>query len=154
LGVLYMSINKRKEAETSFRKAIRIEEEVGTQDGLLAPILGNLAGLYVEQKRWSRAEPLLRSALSIAEASFGHTHPETAIILSTLGLASHGQGKLKDAKEAYHRALEIRRKVFGPGDIAVAVPLFSLARALAAEGNYLEAKSRFAESLKIQEDKL
>jgi tetratricopeptide (TPR) repeat protein len=154
LGVLYKSIKKRKDAETSFKKAIALEEKREVQDGYIGPILGNLAGLYQDERRWNRAAPLLVRALGIVEASYGAVHPETATILNKLGTTYYRQGKLEDAARTFRRTLEAQRNLFGTEDRTVAMTSFTLARLLAALGNYDDAKSRYIEALQVLETNL
>ncbi len=43
----------------------------------LASVLTNLAELYQQQSKYSRAEPLLKRALAISEKALGPQHPNT-----------------------------------------------------------------------------
>jgi tetratricopeptide (TPR) repeat protein len=134
-------MDKRKQAETSFKKAIAfVEKRLGAKAALLAPVLGNLAVLYQQQKRWSVAEPILVRALEIAEGSFGMEHPETAIILSNLGQSYYWQGKVDDAAKAkYADSLQVQEQSLGPKAPEVATTLEQFAKLLHRMNNEQEA---------------
>ena len=52
--------------------------------------LNNLAGLLKDTNRMGEAEPLMRRALEIDEASFGEHHPTVALGLNNLALLLTG----------------------------------------------------------------
>jgi tetratricopeptide (TPR) repeat protein len=151
LGVLYTSMNKRKQAETNFKKAISIAENFGSEAADLAPVLGDMALFYEHQRKWRLAEPLLIGALRIAERSLGAAHPETAAILTALGFLYYRQGKLVESERILRRSLDIRRKTFGPTHSSVALTSLIIAGVLTAKGQYEEAKLLYADSLQAEE---
>lgn len=56
--------------------------------------MGDLAGLYESQGKYSEAEPLYVRALAILEVSLGNDHPDTKIIRNSLQyLGDSGKGQ-------------------------------------------------------------
>ncbi len=65
-------------------------------------------GLYVE------AEPLMRRALEIDEASFGNNHPNIARDLNNLAQLLQATNRLQEAEPLMRKALEIFKESLGP----------------------------------------
>lgn len=77
LALLYRSQSNYEEAESLFKKVLKINEAAETTDRVdFAVALGNLASLYRLQGRLTEAEPLYKRSLGIYERSLGHTHPD------------------------------------------------------------------------------
>jgi tetratricopeptide (TPR) repeat protein len=69
--------------------------------------LNNLAQLLKATNRLSEAEPLMRRALGIDEASYGKDHPDVAIDLNNLAQLLKATNRLSEAEPLMRRALEI-----------------------------------------------
>jgi len=80
------------------------------EHALTGESLDNLAEFYREQGRGAEAEPLLRHALVLAEASLGQGHPLTATRLESLARLFRAQGRAGEADELSRRAQAIRAK--------------------------------------------
>ena len=63
--------------------------------------------------RKEEAEPLMRRALEIDEASFGEHHPTVAIRLNNLALLLQATNRIGEAEPLMRRALEISKASFG-----------------------------------------
>jgi len=70
----------------------RLEETLGSDDLLLAQILSDLAGCYV-QGRLATAEVLLHRARRIIQTALGPAHPTLAGLWHNLALVSAAQGQ-------------------------------------------------------------
>jgi tetratricopeptide (TPR) repeat protein len=151
LGVLYTSIEKNKGAERAFKKAIALAENLANEPSALAPVLGDLALLYEQEKKWQLAEPVLLRALHVAETSFGPKHPETAAILTPLGVLYLRQERFPESERILRRSLEIRRKTLGPMHPSVALTSLLIGTVLTAKGQYEEARSLYEEALQSNE---
>ena len=75
--------------------------------------LNNLAQLLQASNRLGEAEPLMRRALEIDEASFGKDHPNVAIRLNNLATLLQATNRLGEAEPLMRRALEIFRRSLG-----------------------------------------
>src|SRR5271154_62383 len=63
--------------------------------------------------RLSEAEPLMRRALAIDEASFGPDHPDVASSLNNLAQLLKATNRLSEAEPLMRRALAIDEASFG-----------------------------------------
>ncbi len=93
------------------------------------------------------AEPLLRSALEIAERDLGPEHPDTAGSLNNLASLLESKEDYASAELLYRRALAIAEKTLGQDDARTAMALENLAGLLAAKGDYGEAEALFRRAL-------
>ena len=74
----------------------------------------NLAALLQDTNRLSEAEPLMRRALAIDEASFGSQHPNVARDLNNLARLLQATNRLSEAEPLMRRAVEICERSLGP----------------------------------------
>ena len=76
--------------------------------------LMNNLGLYLYSRaRYKKAEPLMRRAIAIDEASYGPEHPNVAIDLNNLAILLKVTNRLKEAEPLMRRALAIFEKSLG-----------------------------------------
>jgi tetratricopeptide (TPR) repeat protein len=143
-------MHQRRNAENSFKKAIAIADRLGMEDAVAAMALNNLAVLYEQQHDWRRESALHLRALRMMEAARGPDDPQTAELLSNLGLAYFWQGKLDDAESVLRRSIEILQNSPAP-DRTVATAYFGLGLVLTARGRYDEARSNYSAALETQE---
>ena len=76
-------------------------------NSLSAARLNNLASLFRDTNRLAEAEPLMRRALAIDEASSGPDHPDVAIRLNNLAQVLKATNGLAEAEMLMRRALAI-----------------------------------------------
>ena len=80
---------------------------MGEQHPTVATLLNNLAILLQNTNRFEEAEPLVRRALAIDEASFGERHPAVAIRLNNLATLLHDTNRPAEAEPLLLRAMDI-----------------------------------------------
>ena len=97
--------------------------ELGPDHPHVAIRLNNFAALLQATNRLEEAEPLLRRALAIDEASFGPDHPTVAIRLNNVASLLQASNRLAEAEPLMRRALVIGEASFGPDDPTVAIYL-------------------------------
>ena len=85
-------------------------KSLGPEHPTVAIRLNNLAQLLQATNRLSEAEPLMRRALAIDEASFGADHPNVAIRLNNLAQLLKDTNRLAEAEPLMRRALAIDEK--------------------------------------------
>jgi tetratricopeptide (TPR) repeat protein len=95
-------------------------------------LMSQLGVLLHSKARYSDAEPLLRRALAIDEASYGPDHPEVAIRLNSLAALLRATNRQSEAEPLYRRALAIDEASYGPDHPDVARDLDNLAALLRA----------------------
>ena len=96
-----------KEAEAEYRAALALLEAHAPDSPELTTILNNLAQLLHATHRLAEAEPLMRRALAIDEASYGAEHPDVAIRLNNLAQLLQATHRLTEAEPLMRRRVEI-----------------------------------------------
>ena len=115
----------------------------------------NELGLLLKAKAlWTVAEPLMRRALQIDEASFGPDHPNVAIDLNNLASLLQDTNRLAEAELLMRQALQIDEASFGPHHPDVAIDLNNLASLLQATNRLAEAEPLMRRALEIDEASL
>jgi len=112
----------------------------------------NQYAIYLQaQARYSQAEPLMRRALEIDQASHGPQHPKVAIRLNNLAQLLQATNRMAEAEPLMRRALEIDQASYGPQHPRVAVQLNNLATLLQATNRLAEAEPLMRRALEIDE---
>ena len=115
----------------------------------------NNAALSLEDKGdVEGAEPLIRSALEIAEKNLGPNHPDTAGSLNNLAGVLEAKGDYAGAEPLYRRALAIAEKTLGPNHPNTAMALDNLAGLLESEGDNAGAEPLYRRALATAEKAL
>lgn len=120
-------------------------------DGPSARLFNQVGLLLLTKARYAEAEPLMRRALEIDEASFGKNHPNVAIRLNNLAALLHATNRLTEAEPLIRRALESDEASFGKDHPNVASGLNNLAQLLQATNRLTEAEPLMRRALEIDE---
>jgi len=107
-----------------------------------------LASIYVEERRFQDAEPLLLEAAASGDARTALT---ADIVLATTALA---QDNLAQGEAYARRALDLAQRTLPPNHPAIAMALNDLAQACRSQGRYLEAEKRYREAIALWESTL
>jgi tetratricopeptide (TPR) repeat protein len=114
--------------------------------------LMNQLGVMLNAKALhSQAEPLMRRALAINEASYGPDHPEVAACLSNLAVLLHDTNRLAEAEPLMRRALAITETSRGADHPDLAIRLSNLAGLLQDTNRLAEAEALMRRALAIDE---
>ncbi len=119
--------------------------------GTVSRLLNQAALLLNAKARFAEAEPLMRRALGIDEASYGSEHPSVAIRLNNLALLLQATNRLQEAEPLMRRALRIFETSYGPEHQEVAIDLNNLATLLHATNRLQEAEPLMRRALGIDE---
>jgi tetratricopeptide (TPR) repeat protein len=152
LGRLYM--NKANFATSLLwlqRGQKLCEQRLGPEHPETASSLNNLAQLLKATNQLAEAEPLMKSALAIMEASYGPDHPNVAACLNNLAQLLKGTNRLAEAEPLMKRALAINEASYGPDHPRVATDLNNLAQLLKATNQLAEAEPLMKSALAITE---
>ena len=114
-------------------------------------LMDRLGRLLQNEARLGEAEPLMRRALAIDEASFGPDHPTVATDLNNLATLLQATNRLGEAEPLMRRALAIDEASFGPDHPTVAIDLNNLAQLLQATNRLGEAEPLMRRALAIDE---
>jgi len=110
-----------------------------------------LGRLFQGKGEFARAEPLMRRALAINEASFGADHPNVARDLNNLAVLLQATNRLGEAEPLMRRALGIEEASVGNDHPDVATALNNLAQLLRATNRLAEAEPMMRRALAIDE---
>jgi tetratricopeptide (TPR) repeat protein len=119
-----------------------------------ARLMNQVGLLLLEKALHVEAEPLMRRALAIAEATLGADHPEVATALNNLAQLLQATNRLGEAEPLMRRALAIDEASFGMHQPRVATDLSNLAQLLWATNRLGEAEPLMRRALKIDEASL
>jgi tetratricopeptide (TPR) repeat protein len=112
----------------------------------------NQAGYYLyDRARYTEAERLYRSSLSITELLHGADAPEVAIRLSNLAGLLQATNRLEEAEPLKRQALEIDERAYDSDHPNVARDLNNLAALLKATNRLAEAEPLMRRALDIDE---
>jgi len=126
LSGVYRRQHLYRKSEVLAQRSVQIlESRFGRDDPSLVPSLNTLAEVYFEEHRYTEAERLLRRA-----GILGARNPDAhrATTLHDLGAVYQTLGRPLEALPLYEQALEIRSRLFGPGNPYDAATLENLAR--------------------------
>jgi tetratricopeptide (TPR) repeat protein len=126
-------------------------KELGANDPAVAGLLDRQATLLQEIARYEDAEPLMRRALAIDEASYGNDHPTVATALNNLAQLLQATNRLAEAEPLMRRALAIDEASYGNDHPKVAIDLNNLAQLLQATNRLAEAEPLMRRALAIDE---
>ena len=114
-------------------------------------LMNGLGSLLFAKASYEAAEPLMRRALAIDEASNGPEHPRVAAGLNNLAQLLQATNRLKDAEPLMRRALAIDEASYGPEHPRVAAQLNNLAFLLQATNRLWDAEPLMRRALAIDE---
>jgi tetratricopeptide (TPR) repeat protein len=134
----YMHLRKVTEAETNYKRALKIYEDNG--DPRAAACYSNLSLVCVEQGKGDEAEQLAQKALAIDEKNKGPDHPWVAADAAALATIYFAQGKYTQVEPLIKRALAIEEKAAGPQSEGLAEMLDIYSQTLAKLGRQNESK--------------
>ena len=120
-------------------------------DGPSARLFNQVGLLLLTRARYAEAEPLMRRAVEIDEATFGEDHPEVAADINNLAQLLKATNRLTEAETLMRRALAIFDASFGKDHPNVATQLNNLASLLQDTNRLTEAEPLMRRALEIDE---
>ncbi|MBP7443982.1 MAG: tetratricopeptide repeat protein [Zoogloea sp.] len=130
-------------------RAVAVHADLAGITDPTAHLMNQVSLLLLEKAAYAEAEPLLRRALAIGEASFGTEKPEFAIHLNNLAQLLKATNRLDEAEPLMRRALKIDEARLGSGHREVAVDLNNLAQLLKDRNELAEAELLMRRALVI-----
>jgi len=155
LARLYNDEGDRTKAEEHYKSALAETEkaELWPDRPLFSSTALWLAKFYVEQLRYSDAEPLFERVVEICAAD-GASKSSFPYYLHELAKVYEGQEKYDAAEAAYRRALKACEESEQPADLSIVRALDELARFCQARGRYAEAEELSRRRLALVEEKM
>jgi len=129
---------------------VRRADDVGITEPT-ASLMSRLGSLLESKALYSKAEPLMRRALAIDEASYGKDHPMVATRLNNLAQLLRATNRLAEAEPLMRRALAIDEASYGKDHPEVATDLGNLAALLKDTNRLAEAEPLMRRALAIDE---
>ncbi|GKS70065.1 tetratricopeptide repeat protein [Nitrosomonas sp. PY1] len=124
------------------------------QAGIATPVsrlMNDLGLMYLTKSLYKEAEPLIRRALAIDEASLGADHPNVTRDLHNLAVLFKDTDRLTEAESLMRRALVINEVSFGKNHLNVSVILSGLSLVLQKTYHLDEAELLMRRALAIIE---
>ncbi len=138
------------ESEDQLRTAL--DEATALGNIKLSAFASNDLGMLLhDTNRTEEAEPLIRRALEIDEATFGDRHPKVATVLNNLAMLLRDTNRIEEAEPLLRRALEIDEAAFGGQHPKVAIDLNNLAMVLSNTNRAEGAEPLLRRALEIDE---
>ena len=155
LARLYNDEGDRAKAEEHYKSALAETEkaELWPDRPLFSSTALWLAKFYVEELRYSDAEPLFERVVEICAAD-GASKSSFPYYLHELAKVYEGQEKYDAAEAAYRRALKACEESEQPADLSIVRALDELARFCQARGRYAEAEELSRRRLALVEEKM
>jgi len=137
-------------ADVYYRNAVASEEKAsGSTSPRIAPLLEEYALALRARKHDAEAEPVLRRALSIQDATAKADPRVTVGLLNTLGNLLEGRGQLDEAEKLERAALTLSEEKFGPESTQLAMTCTNLADVLWNKKNLREAGQLYRRAILI-----
>ncbi|HXG12700.1 MAG TPA: CHAT domain-containing tetratricopeptide repeat protein [Gemmataceae bacterium] len=127
-----------------------IRQILGTENGLTAASLYNLARLLYRTGDRPAARQSLEEALAVRRKVFGPDHPQVSLTLATLGSLAIEQDDYAAARTWLDEALTISARAKGEDHPDTAYCLRELGRVFAAQGDWAAARPRWEQALAIR----
>ena len=147
----WLQLTPRFDLASSYTTAFARWEQRHEVDSHLGAVANELAIFLNTAACYAAAEPLLRRALAIAEASYGAEHPTVAIALNNLAQLLKATNRLAEAEPLLRRALALDEANYGTEHPDVARHLNNLAGLLQATNRLAEAEPLMRRALAIDE---
>jgi len=155
LGLVYRAEKKYADAETAYRRALAILENVYGAGSLdVANVSFNIASVMFDQGHQSQALPFIQKGLPAYETLLGPDNLKTATMLCMMGDIYRLEKNYEAAEGPLRRCADIRESRNGVQSPELADAMHSLALTYVGEGKYTQADSRFTLAEKIRETTL
>jgi len=150
-GMQALKAGRYAEAERKLLAAQRLVDKKGREDRRLALTLSGLGDIYRKAGKFTRAEPLIKRALSIANRTAGPKSPEAATMNNNLAVLYLDWGKPSLAAPLLRKCIGIREGLKKPRDLDTSIPLANLAGIYSDKGDYAQAEVLLRQALKSAE---
>lgn len=144
-----------QEAENEYKLALKVAEELGSEDRRLPETLKALGWLYYFQGRYKESEPFFLKALDLDQKILGDKSIEVVSTLDILGRLNRHLTRYSKAEQYQVRALDVRAGVAGDAEPNRTTLLHNLARVYAASKRRVsDAEDIYIEAIKSEREKL
>jgi len=150
LGYVEHEEGRITEAETYYRRALGIYQQVAKETALHAAVLGNLGNAAYDRKDFTAAETFYNQAITILER-VSPDSLDTAKAYLNYGNILAAMNKLDLARARHLRAKTIYERL-APGSLDLALVLNSMGTLALSEKRFAEAQQFFSQAVSIIEN--
>lgn len=140
-----------RQSEELYKLSMQLRENALSGNHLaLAESYENLGKLYLKEKRYKLAEPLLKKAYRTSKSTLGFANPKTYSKLDAWSQSLSGLGRSSQAESNYKLALQSFKEAYGANSGYVSNIETALAHTMANRGSYSAASVHLKRALAIQ----
>ena len=136
----YISLGLYPEALLQAERALGIFRRAGGDDNAVAQTLNVITQVYLDQSKYSEAEPLLVKTLELERRTIGVEAKETLLTMSRLSVLYCYLARYRQAEQFARSALEGQRRTLGEQARDTIASQAQLAKAFLGEGRLAEAE--------------
>ncbi len=134
---------RHHEAELEWNELLELYRHTGEESPETLTIMNNLGGIYLQQKRYDLAEPLLTKTLEGRRRVLGTDHVGTTATMGNLAQLYRARNRDEEAQALLVEALGIRERILGEDHPRTLSTVFNLGALLKEMGRYAEARPLF-----------
>ena len=148
LGRTYMRLGEYVTAESHLKIAFDIcKSNLSADDPLTLTTMHNLSWLYIEQKKYDQARPLLEEVFKKRHLVLGSDDPDTLRSMNNLGSLYLADGDLERADKLLTEVLKIKQTKLGKYDAGTLITMTNLASFYSMQKDYNRAEKLYLEAL-------
>jgi serine/threonine-protein kinase len=152
LGVLFLNLGRRSEAQEMIERALRIRRQLfGDDHPAVAVSLQHLGRVQRTNGRYPEAERLYGEALAVLRGTTGAEDPVYADVLSDLAFLLPYLSRTQEAESLYRQALAIRRRTLPADDPAISEAVLRVATTLRSLNRLVPAESAAREAVALRQ---
>ena len=149
LTKIYLSLGETEKANGLIKKSQGNLSKMSPKNPDYVVALYNSAMLHWELKEFAAAEADLKKTLKVLEENYTNTHYLYSSCLSSLGIITWVQGKLKEALQYMGNAAFLREKLYGNNNPILASTYHGFAGMLKEAGDHSKAKEYYKKAFDL-----
>ena len=165
LGLLCYVCKRYEEAEPLFLKVLKIKESLDEKnlpetlgleisDLTVSNIIEILSSIFLEEKKYKKAEEFILRALKLKKKLLGEEHPNVLSGFVVLACIYELQSRFNEAEALHEKVFEIRLRILGERHLQTIDSLHKLANTYYWQERFSEAESRYLEVIELRKQLL
>jgi non-specific serine/threonine protein kinase/serine/threonine-protein kinase len=153
IGALRWQQRRLDEAETEYRRALRIDERFAADSAEMAEDLMGLGIVFAQRKQFAQAESLMKRSITVQERQLGRDNADPASLNNLAGVY-WSMGRYEDALPLQERVRRTFEQTLDPSHPDIATAYSNLGETYWKLGRFAEAESLFHRSIAMKEKRL
>jgi tetratricopeptide (TPR) repeat protein len=149
LALLHAEQRDYAEAERLQLEVIERSRQRGDNELDTFKARGTLAAIYLQQRKFSKAEPIHRETLAGLQRLLEPEHPGVLQEMANLAASLHGLGRLDEAEALYRQTWEVNKRVHGTEHQKSLITMQNLASLLSSQGKHADAETLMRQAVDI-----